>query len=87
MRGGALVVGMPALPMALDPIVVDGDGDAGGTELLAIYDSLVRFDPETATYELCLAQTFVPNADLTTWAVALRPGVRFSTARRSMPPW
>lgn len=77
-RGGTLVLGMPTVPVALDPVVAVGDGDAGGTELLAIYDSLARFDPDTGTYQPRLAEAIVPNAEHTAWSIALRPGVTFS---------
>lgn len=77
-RGGTLVLGMPTVPTGLDPVVVAGDGDAGGTELLAIYDTLARFDPETGTYVPRLAEAIVPNAEHTAWSIALRPGVTFS---------
>ncbi len=62
-RGGVLSVGVLAAPAGLDPIVADGDGDGGGDEMLAIYDSLVRYDPAVGTYEPRLAQSVVASPD------------------------
>lgn len=77
-RGGTLTVGTASALGTLDPALVAGDGDGGGTELAAIYDVLVRFDPDTGTYVPRLAASVLPNADATVWTIALRAGVTFS---------
>ena len=77
-RGGVLSVGVLAAPVGLDPIVAAGDGAGGGDEMLAIYDSLLRYDPATGNYEPRLAQSLTSNADRTVWTITLRSGVLFS---------
>ncbi|MEO6371664.1 MAG: ABC transporter substrate-binding protein [Acidimicrobiales bacterium] len=61
----------------MDPAVSLGSGTTGGTELAAIYDTLARFNPDSAKYEPRLATSFEPNADASEWTVKLRSGVRF----------
>jgi peptide/nickel transport system substrate-binding protein len=61
----------------LDPIVSGGSGTAGGTELTALYDTLMRFDPDTGEYLPQLAESLEPNADATQWVLHLRPDVHF----------
>ncbi len=62
----------------LDPAKAPGSGSSGGTELAAIYDVLMRYDPITREYQPQLAQSLTPNEDSTVWTLALRPGVTFS---------
>lgn len=77
-RGGTLVVGTASPLTSLDPAVIDGDGAGGGIELGAIYDVLVRYDPETGAYVPRLAASVVPDAEALVWTITLRAGVRFS---------
>ena len=43
----------------------------------ALYGYLVRYDPETATYEPEMAESLEPNADASEWTIKLRPEVKF----------
>src|SRR5262245_58958955 len=49
--GGTLTMAVFAVPPGLDPIVAAGGGTTGGSEMAAIYDTLVRWDPTTSTYQ------------------------------------
>lgn len=55
------------------------NGVAGGTERAAIYDSIMRFDPESDTYVPRMAESFEPNADFTEWTLRLREGITFAS--------
>jgi peptide/nickel transport system substrate-binding protein len=76
--GGVLNFGVYAETAGLDPTVVNGSGVAGGIELAAIYDTLLRFNPETLEYEPQLAESFEGNEDGSEWTLHLREGVTFS---------
>ena len=68
-------VGVLTTPAGLDPIVAAGDSAGGGDEMLAIYDTLLRYDPATGLYEPRLAQSLVANDDRTVWTFTLRAGI------------
>ncbi|HEY8524375.1 MAG TPA: ABC transporter substrate-binding protein [Acidimicrobiales bacterium] len=76
--GGVLNFGVYAETAGLDPTTVNGSGVAGGIELAAIYDTLLRFDPETLEYEPQLAESIEGNEDGSQWTLRLREGVTFS---------
>ena len=76
--GGQLSMGMFSEPGGLDPIVAGGGGYAGGTELGALYDVLLRYDYGSGKYEPLLAESFSGNTDSTEWTVKLRSGVKFT---------
>ena len=50
----------------------------GGIELTALYDTLMRYNPDTGQFEPRLAQSLTANADNTQWTLKLRPGVTFT---------
>lgn len=75
--GGALTVGMSSQPASLDPAKVQGAATTGGIELLQIYDSLMRYDPDTGEYEPRVAESLEPDATFQTWTLTLRDGVTF----------
>lgn len=50
----------------------------GGTELLALYDVLLRYNNETGEYEPQLAESLTPNDDFTEWTLVLREGLTYS---------
>jgi peptide/nickel transport system substrate-binding protein len=77
-EGGAVTMAVFTVPTGLDPIVAPGGGAAGGSEMAAIYDTLVRWNPEASAYEPRTAAAVEPNADATEWTIRLRPDVRFS---------
>lgn len=63
---------------SLDPADRQDGGATGGSEMAAIYDLLMRYDPETREYQPQLAQSLTANADDTVWTLKLRDGVKFS---------
>lgn len=63
---------------SLDPLTNLGSASAGGIPITALYDTLVRFNPETGDYEPFIAESWEPNDDVTEWTVTLRDGVTFS---------
>ncbi|HEX7097145.1 MAG TPA: ABC transporter substrate-binding protein, partial [Acidimicrobiales bacterium] len=76
--GGTLTMATFLAATALDPVVAPGGGAASGTEMAAIYDTLVRWNPTTGTYEPRTALAVEPSPDFTQWTIRLRPDVRFS---------
>jgi peptide/nickel transport system substrate-binding protein len=77
--GGSLTVAIQAESPGLDPVVsnIPGGGTAG-MELVALYDTLMRYDPVKGQFEPRLAQSLTPNADLTVWTLKLRPNITFT---------
>lgn len=75
--GGELTMGMSSQPASLDPAKVQGAATTGGIELLQIYDTLVKFNPDTGDYEGAVAESLEPDATFTTWTLTLRPDVHF----------
>jgi peptide/nickel transport system substrate-binding protein len=77
-RGGTLAIGTLDRGTLLDPLVAPGDGTGRGTEMAAVYDTILRFDPTSGNYQTRLATSLVASADGTTWTLTLRDGVVFS---------
>ncbi|WP_209307473.1 ABC transporter substrate-binding protein [Geodermatophilus sp. DF01_2] len=77
-EGGTLTLADYAEARSLNPTQTIATGYSGGTALAAIYDVLVRYDPETGEFEPWLAEDVQPNEDFTEWTVTLRDGVTFS---------
>src|SRR3954454_18327819 len=65
--GGSITMGMYAETNGLDPVVSFATGVIGGTELAALYDTVMRFDPSTGKYSPGTAQSLEPNADFSVW--------------------
>lgn len=79
LAGGSLTVAIPFSSRTLDPY--DGGGNTaeqGGMELQAIYDKLVRFDPEAGEFVPHLAESITPDEDHGVWTLTLPEGVTFS---------
>lgn len=73
--GAALVLGMVAEPVSMDPGQLT---DINSMKLLgAMYDTLVRFKPESFEVEPGLATSWEIAPDLKTYTFTLRPGVKF----------
>ena len=53
-------------------------GVRGGAQSAAVYDRLMRWDPETTAFEPKLAESLESSQDNTVWTLTLRDGVRFS---------
>ncbi|HEX8966854.1 MAG TPA: ABC transporter substrate-binding protein, partial [Chloroflexota bacterium] len=72
---GTLVVGLVAEPTSLDPGQLT---DINSMKLLgALYDTLVRFQPNSFDLAPSLATSWDISPDLTSYTFKLRPGVRF----------
>jgi peptide/nickel transport system substrate-binding protein len=77
--GGSITVGVFAPPQGFDPIMSSSaHGTIGGIELMAMYDTVVSWDPETGEYVPRTAESFEPNADHTVWTLKLKPGITFA---------
>ncbi|WP_305093455.1 ABC transporter substrate-binding protein [Prescottella sp. R16] len=63
---------------SLDPADRQDGGATGGSEMAAIYDLLMRYDPEAKEYVPQLAQSLTANGDNTVWTLTLRDGATFS---------
>ncbi|WP_280759959.1 ABC transporter substrate-binding protein [Prescottella agglutinans] len=63
---------------SLDPADRQDGGATGGSEMAAIYDLLMRYDPQSKQYQPQLAQTLTANGDNTVWTLKLREGAKFS---------
>jgi peptide/nickel transport system substrate-binding protein len=77
-QGGTLQVTLPAPPSGLDPAIASLGVTTGGAPLTAIYDTLLRWDPDTGEYHGQLAESISHNADFSVWTLKLRPDVKFS---------
>jgi peptide/nickel transport system substrate-binding protein len=75
--GGSLTVGAYSEPAGLDPIVASGAGVAGGMEMAALYDTLMRYDAESGEFEPNVAESLEPNGDHTEWTLTLPDGLTF----------
>lgn len=76
--GGEVTFGSYGFPDSLDPAVTPVAGFTGGTELAAIYDTLMRADADSGEFVPQLAESLEVNGDLTEYTLTLRPGTVFS---------
>ncbi len=69
-----------APPASFDPTGAAGlaNGSVGGSELMALYDTVVLWDAETGKYVGRTAKSFEPNSDFTVWTLVLKDGIKFS---------
>jgi peptide/nickel transport system substrate-binding protein len=65
-------------PGGLDPVKNLGSGSTGLSEITAIYDQLIRYDPVANKYVPQLAESFRANADSSVYTLKLRPNVKFT---------
>ena len=77
-QGGTLSMSGFAEPRSLDPAVTIAAGSTGGTEMAALYDTLLRYDTEEQDFVGQLAEGVEPNEDFTEFTLTLREGVQFS---------
>lgn len=75
--GSQVNFGVFAPSAAIDPPNSSG-ALVGGTELINVYDTLMRWDPKTGTFVPKVAQSLTPNADFTEWTLKLRPNMTFA---------
>jgi peptide/nickel transport system substrate-binding protein len=76
--GGTVTMATWSATKALDPTTVAGTGNSGGNELAAIYDTVMRYDPDRGEYVPNTAESLVPNEDFTVWTLTLKPGITFT---------
>ncbi|MEB8327249.1 ABC transporter substrate-binding protein [Dietzia kunjamensis] len=75
--GGTIDIG----EYAMLPTFAPGQGQfgvRGASESAAIFDRLMRWNPDTAEFEPKLAESLEANGDNTVWTLRLRDGVTFS---------
>ncbi|MGJ3508069.1 ABC transporter substrate-binding protein [Enemella sp. A6] len=77
-KGGTLTYADLVEGRSLDPTKVIPTGSSGGTQLVAIYDQLVRYDAASGEYQPRMAENVEPNDDYTEWTITLRENVKFS---------
>ncbi|HEX7097566.1 MAG TPA: ABC transporter substrate-binding protein [Acidimicrobiales bacterium] len=75
--GGTLTFAEYSEPRGLDPIVSTGAGVTGAIEMTAIYDTIMRWNPDTGEYEPRMAESLTSNADFTEWTLKLKSGIQF----------
>lgn len=75
--GGEITLGMFGELAAFDPVAAAAAGPSGGVELAAVFDTLMRWNPDTAEYEPRVAESLEPNDDSSEWTLTLRYGVQF----------
>jgi peptide/nickel transport system substrate-binding protein len=75
--GGKATMAFTADTLGLDPTISWGKGTSGGTQLTAIYDTLVWYNPATSQYEPRVAESLTHNDTATEWTLTLRNGIRF----------
>lgn len=77
-KGGTITMGMFSETAGLDPIVSTGSGVTGAIEMLAIYDSVMRWDPDSGKYEPRTAESLTANSDSTVFTLKIKPNIKFS---------
>lgn len=77
-KGGVLTYADVTEVRSLDPTLTYATASGGGTQLAAVYDVLVRHDPERQEFVPWLAESLDANEDHTEWTLGLREGVTFS---------
>ena len=75
--GGTITMGEYAMLPSFAP-GQSQHGVRGGSESAAIYDRLMRWNPEAEEFEPKLAESLESNRDNTVWTLTLRDGVNFS---------
>ncbi|MCJ0905487.1 ABC transporter substrate-binding protein [Rhodococcus sp. ARC_M6] len=77
-KGGTLTFSGFSPVTTLDPAKAQVAGPTGGSELGAIYDVLMRYDPIAMEFKPQMAASLEPSSDSKTWTLKLRDGVTFS---------
>lgn len=77
-KGGTLVVAEYTEARSMDPTRTAPNGGSGGSAMLAVYDSLMRYDETDLTFKPQLAESLSSNDDSTEWTLKLREGVEFT---------
>jgi peptide/nickel transport system substrate-binding protein len=77
-KGGELTMLVNADPPGFDPVVNPASGTPGGSQSQAIFGYLVRLDNATGKFDMGTAESLEPSADFRTWALKLKPNIKFS---------
>ena len=75
--GGKVTMGTYSEPRGLDPVGQPGNAVTGGTEITALFDTLIDWNAAKQAYEPRVAQSLEPDAQHVHWTLTLRPGVTF----------
>ena len=75
--GGSVKMGVFYEAAGLDPLGVPGNGVVGGTEITALYDTLMRWDTQSRTYVPQVADSLEPDAQYLVWTMKLKEGIKF----------
>jgi peptide/nickel transport system substrate-binding protein len=75
--GGEITMSTFTPTTSLDPAVALGSGSAGAIQLTALYDTLLRYNPESGEFEPHLAESFEASDDFSEWTITLRECVTF----------
>lgn len=75
--GGSITMGTYSQPSGLDPVGQPGGAVTGGTEITALYDTLMNWNPDTLTYDPQVAQSLEPDAQHLVWTMKLKEGIKF----------
>lgn len=75
--GGTVSMGVYSEIQGLDPLGPPDKASNGGSELAAIFDTLVMWDAETGAWHPQVAESLEASPDGTTWTLKLRPNIRF----------
>jgi peptide/nickel transport system substrate-binding protein len=76
-KGGSITVGMFSETRGLDPTIGSGSGTAGGTEMIALFDTMTRWNPDTRKFEMRTAESVTSNADSSEWTIKVKPNLKF----------
>jgi peptide/nickel transport system substrate-binding protein len=76
--GGTLRFAGGAEPTGFDPIKTSGGSITGGNEMMALYDTVMRYNPATGTFDPMTAESLTSNTDATVWTLKLRRNIVFS---------
>jgi peptide/nickel transport system substrate-binding protein len=77
-EGGTLKVVEYSEAATLNPVQTYATGSTGMNVMAAVYDTLMRWDPESKTWEPQLAESLETDDGGITWTLTLREGVRFT---------
>jgi peptide/nickel transport system substrate-binding protein len=77
--GGEITIGEFSPPRGFDPIMgAASNGSVGGIEMMALYDTIVSWDPDTGAYVPRTAASLDPNDDHSVWTLVLNEGITFT---------
>lgn len=75
--GGSAAMAVYSEIQGLDPLGPADKAANGGSELAALFDTLIMWDSATGGWKPQVAQSLEPDPSLTRWTLKLRPGIKF----------